>query len=361
MPEVTVLLAVHNGARFLPTAIESVLAQTFRDFQLVVVDDASTDDTPAIIARLADPRFMHVRNPQNFGLARSLNIGLAHATGKYVARLDHDDVSHAGRLAAQAAWLGDHPHTALVGSLARLIDEHGQARGLVERPTSIHGIRWMRLLENPFIHSTVMFRRDLAAELGGYSESAPLAEDFDFWGRFIKRFEVANLDRPLVDYRGWSESIMSSVEQDPHGRRRAELRQSVATLIRRHAADEFGGEPLTEADADLLAGLTSGLEADRVDDFLRSFLDLRRRFESKWPAAVESDDYWHTIARQYDALDYRLMPSSRGASAAIYAHALRSATQLTRQLSWPRAAASVLLGRGGRERAARVLSRTRPS
>ena len=139
----------------------------------------------------------------------------------------------------------------------------------------------------------------------------PLAEDFDLWGRFIQRFDVANLDQPLVDYRGWSESIMASVEQDGRGLRRAELRQSIATLIRRHAADEFGGESLTAADAHLLAGLTSGLEADRVDEFLRLFSDFRRRFESKWPAAIQCDDYWRTIARQYDALAYRLIPSSR--------------------------------------------------
>jgi hypothetical protein len=202
-----------------------------------------------------------------------------------------------------------------------------------------------------------MFRREAAAELGGYNGSQALAEDLELWGRFAQRFEIANLDRPLIDYRQWSASMMSSVERDPQGIKQAALRKTMAALIRRHAANEFGGDPVSASDAELLAGFTVGVEADRIDDFLRLFGDLRARFERKWPAVSECDDYWRTLAGQYDAVAFRLNPSSRQAAAAIYGHAMRSAPQLARYLSWPRAAATVLLGRAGRERAARLFSR----
>lgn len=351
-------MPVYNGARFLAAAIESLLAQTLTDFELLVVDDASTDDSTAVVARFADRRIRPIRNPHNIGLARTLNVGLGHATGRYVARLDQDDVAHPERLSTQVQWLAEHPDVALLGSLARLIDEDGRERGVVERPITKPGIRWLLLLENPFIHSTVMFRRDAAATLGGYDETLTLSEDMDFWGRFALRHEVANLDLPLIDYRQWSASMMSSVEGDPRGLRQAELRRTMASLIQRHAASELGGNPLSDADANLLAGFTTGVEAGRLDDFLELFSDLRRRFEARHVDARQSGDYWRTVARQYDAVAYRLTPSSRTASASIYAHALRAAPRLAGYLSWPRAAASVVLGRRGRGQVARVVNRT---
>lgn len=359
-PDVTVLIPVYNGGRFLAAAVQSVLAQTVSVFELIVVDDASTDDSVAVVSRMVDRRIKLIRNPGNLGLARTLNVGLSHATGRFVARLDQDDVAHPDRLAVQLQYFTDHPGVTLLGSQARLVDEDDRERGRVERPVSPLGIRWLLLLENPFIHSSVMFRREVALSLGGYDETLTLSEDIDFWGRFVQAGEVANLPSSLIDYRQWSASMMSSVEQDPRGVRQAELRRTMAGLIRRHVANELGGDPLSDADAHLLAGFTVGVDAGQLDDFLKLYSEVRRRFEARHAGARESDDYWRTVASQYDAIAFRLTPSSRAASASIYAHALRAEPGLARYLSWPRAAASVMLGKEGRGRLARAVTRTRP-
>jgi hypothetical protein len=193
-----------------------------------------------------------------------------------------------------------------------------------------------------------MFRRELANDLGGYSEAQTLAEDMEFWGRFAQHHDVANIDRPLIDYRQWSASIMASLERDPEGRKQALLRRTMAELIRRHAANEFGGDALSESDADLLAGFTVGIDLVRLDEFLRLFSDLRARFERKWPAAKDTADYWRTLARQYDTIAFRLTPASRSASFGVYAHAARHAPKTLAHFPWARAASLVLLGKQGR-------------
>ena len=349
MPKVSVLMAVHNGERFIARAINSVLAQTFSDFELVIVDDASTDGTAGAVRGYADARIRYLANEHNQGLAASLNIGLGHASGAYIARLDHDDVSRRDRLATQAAWLDARPATALVGSMARLIDEADRPRGLVRRPLSDVAIRWHCLLENPFIHSATMFRTAAARAVGGYRDDLPFAEDFDLWGRIMAGHEVCNLDAPLVDYRQRSDSIMETVERD--GRARAGvLRRSMARVIRRHVEQELHFT-LADDDADLLAGLTVGLAPGELDRFLVLFDHLRARFEQQRPDATGSDDYWRTVARALDAIAYRLSPPSRRRVIGVYWRALRREPRLAAHLSWSRLFASAVLGSGARRRA----------
>src|SRR5688572_18005648 len=128
-------MPVHNGAKFLRPAIDSILAQTYRDFELFVIDDDSTDDSVAIAKSYADPRIRIFDGHGRHGLPGTLNIGLRAAAGEFVARLDQDDVARPDRIEKQVAWLERRPEVMLVGSLARLIDENGRAAGTVHRPT----------------------------------------------------------------------------------------------------------------------------------------------------------------------------------------------------------------------------------
>lgn len=209
-PHVTVLVAVHNGERHLRASIQSVLAQTFEDFELLVVDDASTDGTREILDAFAEPRMRILTNTQNLGLTRSLNRGLREARGRYVARQDADDLSDPPRLARQVALLESRPELALVASQYRRIDDSGEVESAREVPTEAIDIRWRLLFLNAFTHSSVTFRRDVVLALGGYDERYSYAQDYDLWSRIAAAHEVAALPESLVRYRRTADSMTAT-------------------------------------------------------------------------------------------------------------------------------------------------------
>ena len=157
-PRVTVLMSVHNGGRWLRAAIESVLAQTWRDFEFLILDDASTDDGVAQIEAFHDPRMRLMRLRENIGLTRSLNVGLREARGGLIARHDADDLSAPERLAKQVEFMDAHPEVQVVGTQVRLIDAQDRSRGVRDVPPDPVSIRWLSLLDNPIIHTAAMFR-----------------------------------------------------------------------------------------------------------------------------------------------------------------------------------------------------------
>ncbi len=201
-PRVTVLLATYNDQPFLAAAIDSVLAQTFSDFELLIVIDASTDRSRDIVESYRDPRVRLLVNETNVGLAASLNRGLAIIASDYVARLDGNDLCFPERLARQVAYLDAHPEAAVVGSQAALIDVAGRRIGEVRRPASELGMRWHRIFGSPLVHSSVMFRRAVVWDaLGGYEERFRFGEDFDLWNRLAREHAIRNLGEVLVAYR----------------------------------------------------------------------------------------------------------------------------------------------------------------
>jgi glycosyltransferase involved in cell wall biosynthesis len=227
-----VLLAVCDGEPYLGEAIRSVLAQTFRDFELLVIDDASRDGSPATLAAFRDPRLRVVRNDGNLGLTRSLNRGLALTESEYVARLDADDFSFPERLERQVAFLDAHPEVGVVGAQGIPIDVRGRRLSRVawwhrewRRPRGGAAFEWYRMFDSPFIHSSVMFRRALVRdELGGYDHSFLLSQDAELWVRAARRTRLANLDAPLVAMR----IAPSSLTADP--KRRSPREQKIAIL-----------------------------------------------------------------------------------------------------------------------------------
>ncbi|MFH1068307.1 MAG: glycosyltransferase [Candidatus Glassbacteria bacterium] len=216
-PLVTVLLSVYNGERFLRESVESILGQTFTDFEFLIVDDASTDSTAQILTEYAsrDRRIRLVRNPANVGLTRSLNRGLALAAGKYVARQDADDVSLPERLQRQVEFFAGNPGTALLGGGLELIGERGETLGRRLPPTDHQSLIAELLIKNNAIgHSCAMLALSAVRELGGYDESFPYAQDYDLWWRISRRWKIANLPEVLVRWRSTGTSISSSRRQE---------------------------------------------------------------------------------------------------------------------------------------------------
>ena len=204
-------MAVHNGAPFVRESVASILAQSYSDFEMVIVDDASTDGSGEIIEALDDPRIRLVRNDRNIGLTRSLNRGLAASSGLLVARQDADDVSHGDRLALQVAYLDAHSETAVVGSWYRKVSATGEVLGERELPTEPVHVSWATLFYCPLVHSAAMFRRADAIAVAGYDERFVYAQDYDLWSRLGRRRQLANLPHKLVDYRQGANTMTATI------------------------------------------------------------------------------------------------------------------------------------------------------
>ena len=201
-PVVTVLMSVHNDRRFLPEAVESILGQSFGDFELLVIDDGSTDGSGDYLCRLTDPRLRVIRNARNLGLTRSLNIGLNRADGRYVARMDADDVAEPDRLRRQVEFLDGNDDVGVVGTSRTLLDETGGTVAVAPAAADDRGIRWKCLLGNPLAHPTVMMRHDvLNRHRLRYDESYATAQDYELWSRLLPVTKAANLVEPLLRYR----------------------------------------------------------------------------------------------------------------------------------------------------------------
>jgi glycosyltransferase involved in cell wall biosynthesis len=200
-PLVTVLMPVYNGERFVLDAVASILAQTFKDFELLVIDDGSTDKTRNLLETISDPRLHILANPTNLGLIATLNRGLELAHGRYVARMDADDVAHPQRLERQITFLEAHPEVAVLGTAVDLINADGKRFSGLHYPCDPEKIRQLLPEECSLIHPTVVFRRDIVLAEGGYNSAARHAEDYDLWLRLSERHQLANLPDPLLGYR----------------------------------------------------------------------------------------------------------------------------------------------------------------
>lgn len=211
MPKVTVLLPVHNAAEFLGESIPSILVQTFKDFELLVLDDGSTDASVEIVSGFADSRIRLERNPDNLGIAMTLNRGLDLAKGDYIARMDADDRACPERLARQAEYLDRHPQIGVLGSWVRLF---GSQPPVVERqPVGADAVRAGLVFDNPLFHPTVMMRRSVLEEHGlRYDPFFSRTEDFELWSRLSRHCGLDNLPRVLVEMRAHGANITATTQ-----------------------------------------------------------------------------------------------------------------------------------------------------
>jgi hypothetical protein len=350
VPEVTVLLPNYNAGPFLRPAIESILAQSYQDFELLVIDDASTDGSQEAVATFRDPRVRFVRHEANRGLGATLNEGLRLARGALIARQDCDDLSDAERLARQTDAFRAEPTLALIGSRALLIDEHGRRMGHVDRSLEPASIRWYGLLDSPFIHTSVMFRREVVLDgLGGYREGLSHSEDWDLWSRLIRVHQARNLPDRLVSYRERARSMTDRIERSSdEGQFRAGFRQVVREIVTANLA--AAGGDAASMDAGLMAGFVLGIPRDELRRFLGTFCRLLRDFRRTETGAAATPDFFWTLARQFDAIAYRVEPPSRLTALIVFATAVREEPRLLSAIPWTRAVALLAFGRESRRR-----------
>jgi glycosyltransferase involved in cell wall biosynthesis len=205
--ELSIVLPVRNGGRYLSEAIDSLLAQTFRDFELVVVDDGSTDKSAAIVEAAGDPRVRLVRQARR-GLVEALRRGLAETTAPFVARMDADDVSLPTRLARQLDAVGE--GVALVGCGFEAIDAEGRPIRSWLLPADDAALRRRLLLRNPFAHGSVVFRRQAVDSAGGYRADYGANEDYDLWRRVAREWRLAAVPEVLYLYREHPDAVTKS-------------------------------------------------------------------------------------------------------------------------------------------------------
>lgn len=199
-PKVTVLMSVYNGEKYLREAIESILNQTFKDFEFLIINDGSTDSSRDIVLSYNDRKIRLIDNEKNIGLTKSLNRGLNLARGEYIVRMDADDVSLPERLEKQVNYLEIHPEVGVLGTWVKCIDEYGKPTRELHPPTEPDLIKWSLPFNNCLTHSSVMMRRAVLERVGGYNPEMVVAQDYDLWVRVSleTQFQIANLHEELL-------------------------------------------------------------------------------------------------------------------------------------------------------------------
>jgi glycosyltransferase involved in cell wall biosynthesis len=234
-PVTTVLMPVFNGSQYLRDAMASILSQTFTRFEFLIIDDGSSDDSVTIIKSFSDPRIRLVMNGTNLGLIETLNKGLLLARGRYVARMDCDDISHSERLALQVSYMDKHDNVAVCGCW---IKAFGSQRFVNRYPLTDDLIRAQLLFENALAHPSVMMRRDVfLAERLFYDAGTMRAEDYDLWTRVPTSFKLANLNRILLYYRQHQQQVSAAFLSE---------QSDITRTIRRKQLEGLGMELTSE-------------------------------------------------------------------------------------------------------------------
>ncbi|NJN10966.1 MAG: glycosyltransferase [Richelia sp. RM1_1_1] len=211
-PKISVVMSVYNASAYLRESIESILNQTYTDFEFIIINDCSTDNSWEIINEYAkkDSRIVLINNPENIGLTKSLNKGLKIAKGEYIARQDADDVSLPQRFGKQVLVLDENPEVILVSCDLEVIDSEGNPYSKYQRSCKPEFVAWYLLFYNYLAgHSQVIFRREPVSKLGGYCETYLYAQDYQLWSRLVKIGQIYILPEILLQYRVHTHSISS--------------------------------------------------------------------------------------------------------------------------------------------------------
>ena len=226
-PKVSIIMPVYNAEKYLREAIESILNQTFTDFEFIIIYDPSFDNTLNIINSYSDARIRIIENKKRTGLVKSLNKAVRYTHGEYIARQDADDISLPNRLKLQLDFLEKHPEVALLGTGIYVINEKGET---IEKRIMHPNPKKSLLKGNRFIHGSVMFRKPVIDELGTYNELFKNSEDYELWLRLSQKYDVNNLTLPLYELRSHGSSISSA---------KIEEQQMYAVLARKLAMNEI--------------------------------------------------------------------------------------------------------------------------
>lgn len=209
-PLLSVVLPVYNGRKYLAEALQSVLGQSFTDFELLVIDDGSSDSSGEVVKQFKDARIQLIENPANMGLVPTLNKGLSLCRGDFIARMDADDICEPDRFAKQIAFFQAHPEIDIVGSAIRFFGAISNPY-VFTFPSEHESIRVALLFYCSLAHPALMFRRSLVQEGDwGYSDDFRHAEDYHLWSRLLLRRRAANLTGCLLNYRLHQKQVSSA-------------------------------------------------------------------------------------------------------------------------------------------------------
>lgn len=269
MPLVTVLMPVKNGGQFIAESVMSIWKQTHKDFELLVINDQSTDDTLEIISKMGMKRLRVIETKGPGGLVNALNIGVSQSDSRYIARLDADDLTKPSRLALQLEAFESNPQLGLCGSWAKTF---GNSSTLLKFPEHSAAIKTRMLFSNPFAHSAVMFQRQAPLDPQfPYNSQFEVAEDYKLWTEIALKWEVQNLPEVLLNYRVHSNQI---------SRIKTDLRIHSVSKIQRELLETIGID-FSEKEMALHSRISTdpfiaGKNPNLIPQILRWFGKLRR-------------------------------------------------------------------------------------
>jgi glycosyltransferase involved in cell wall biosynthesis len=233
-PEVTVLMPVYNGEKFIREAIESVLAQNYNDFEFLIINDGSTDNTLELIQSFKDERIRLIHNDRNIGLIKTLNRGIDLAMGKYIVRMDSDDICLPTRLRKQVSFMESNPEVGISGSWFQIYN----TKKIIKHPIDHESIKVALFQYCALGHPTVIMRKDLLLKFDlNYNEEYLHAEDYDLWSRCIHLFPLANLPEVLLYYRNHEEQVSNKFKS---------IKERTVSMIHLRQINSIGIKPSAE-------------------------------------------------------------------------------------------------------------------
>ena len=310
-PTLSVILPSYQSIFFLEKSITSILDQSFSDFELILIDNASTDGSDQLLRYLKDPRIRLFINESNIGYTRSLNKGLSLARGRYIARMDADDFSQKNRFEKQIQFLEANPDYGIVGCSYHIIDKKGSIIGTRRMPESDLEIRWKNLLSCPFCHPSVMIRKSiLDTHQLSFEVTKEPAEDYDLWSKILDHSLGFNLPEKLLHYRvhGNNESSLRAQEQ------RTQI-ESISQAHIQHSFPDLESSPQIIQELQTLItferGRSPSLSPDLLQRAVPHFLELWKAFLKKYPQASKN----RAIQKQtFEELLLLFQPSLRKAT-----------------------------------------------
>ena len=261
VPCISVVMSAYNGEDYIRVAIQSVVDQVFSDFEFIIVNDGSTDHTANIIEEFDDRRIILVNNPVNRGLIYSLNLGFSLARGRYIARMDADDISLPNRLEKQVAFFEMHPEVGVLGTAIKVVSSFWGLSKTVKYPESDNCIRWCFTSYPALAHPTVIIRHSILDNMDLYDKSYVHIEDYDLWVRMSKHCKVANLPETLLIYRSHPESVTSKNFQE---------QKRTGNFIRKRVFSDILSDILNEEVDMRLIETLSNKEAHQHDDIVEA-------------------------------------------------------------------------------------------
>jgi glycosyltransferase involved in cell wall biosynthesis len=319
-PRVTVLMGVFNGQEFLAEAIDSILSQTFEDYEFLIIDDGSTDNSRKMILSYKDDRIRLIENENNIGLTRSLNKGLSISQGELIARQDADDISDLKRLELQIDFLDKHPEIVLVGTQAQFIDENSnKVYSNWKVPESDLAIKWQSMFNSPFLHSSVMFRRDpIWQDLRGYNEQFAKSQDYELWSRLIYEYKTSNLSELLISFRAHANSVSRTWKKDRWDNLEAIMKQNASKVLQQPVPDNWPRLWINVTNNQLI---NKNEEQRRVVSFVKDFYS---QFIILYPDARKDGEIKRHLIQKYVQIFYFLLKFDGFASVQAFVLALRS-------------------------------------